>query len=117
MDYYQIWVNIRDTRRDVEFSQNVERYLGHLREKGLVEGHTFTRRKLGFGPSTLGEFNITIHVKDMAQLERTFQYVATRGGPIEPLHAAVYSMVTDFASALYRTFPDEVRAAGKRGPS
>ncbi|HLE47016.1 MAG TPA: DUF6614 family protein [Candidatus Thermoplasmatota archaeon] len=109
MDYYQIWVDIRESRRDVEFAQHVARYLGHLKEKGLIEGHMFTRRKLGFGPDALGEFNITIMVKDMAQLERTFQYVATRGPPIEPLHAAVFSMVTDFTAALYRDFPDAVR--------
>ena len=114
MDYYQIWVNIRDSRRDVEFANNVERYLGHLKEKGLVEGHTLTRRKLGFGPGELGEFNITIEVKDMAQLENTFQYVATRGAPVEPIHAAVFSMVTDFKAALYRSFPDAVRVPAKR---
>lgn len=112
MDYYQVWVNLKETHRDLEFCENVQRYLGHLREKGLVEGFTISRRKLGLGPNELGEFNITIQVKDMAQLEKTFQYVATRGPPIEPLHRAVYSMVSDFRSALYRTFPDPGRAEG-----
>lgn len=49
----------------------------------------------------------------MAQLEGMFQYVATRVAPIEPLHRAVYGMVTNFAGALYRSFPDAVRAAPK----
>jgi len=65
-------------------------------------------------PGELGEFNITIEVKDMAQLESTFQYVATRGAPVEPIHAAVFSMVTDFKAALYRSFPDAVRVPAKR---
>lgn len=115
MDYYQVWVNLKETHRDLEFCENVQRYLSHLKEKGLVEGFTVARRKLGFGPHELGEFNITIQVRDMAQLEATFQYVATRGAPIEPLHRAVYSMVSDFRSALYREFPDPVRV-GRQPP-
>jgi hypothetical protein len=110
MDYYQIWVDIKDTHRDLEFVEHVHKYLGHLKEKGLLESYGLTRRKLGFGPRELGEFNITIGVKDMAQLESQFQYVATRSGGVELLHRAVYGMVAKFDSALYRSFPDAVRA-------
>ena len=111
MDHYEIWFNLKDAHRDLEFSKKLSAYLGHLRGLGHLEGHAFTRRKLGFGPSALGEFHVDIHVKDMAQLEGMFQYVATRGAPVEPLHRAVYGMVMDFSSALYRDFPDPVRRA------
>lgn len=113
MDYYQIWVDLKDAHRDLEFAANVHKYLGHLQERGHLESFTLTRRKLGFGPSELGEFHVSIGLKDMAQLEGMFQYVATRVAPIEPLHRAVYGMVTNFAGALYRSFPDAVRAAPK----
>lgn len=113
MDYYQIWVDLKDSHRDVEFCGNVDKYLGHLRQKGMLEAWTISRRKLGFGPQELGDFNVTIAVRDLTQLEQMFQYVASRAGPIEQLHRAVYGMVTNFKAALYRTFPDPVRQPSK----
>jgi hypothetical protein len=112
MDYYQIWCNLRDSSRDLEFCANVDRYLAHLRDQGLVEAFRISRRKLGFGPPGLGEFNITVETRDLAQLERAFQQVATRAGDTESFHRAVYSQVTDLTFALYRDFPDPVRARG-----
>ena len=78
MDYYEIWCNLIDSSQDVAFCENVTRYLGTLRELGRIEGFRITRRKLGFGPAAMGEFNITIEVRDLAQLEAAFQRVATR---------------------------------------
>ncbi len=109
MDRYEIWVNLKDSRRDLEFSEAVGKYLGHLKSQGRCEGWTLTRRKFGFGPPGLGEFHISIHFKDLAQMDAAFGIVATREGEIERLHLPVYSMVTDFTSALYRDFPDPVR--------
>ena len=36
------------------------------------------RRKLGLGPSTLGEFHIVIEVRDLAQLDAAFGTAASR---------------------------------------
>jgi hypothetical protein len=110
MDCYEIWCNLKDSSQDLPFCANVARYLGHLREQGWIEGYRLTRRKLGFGPPGLGEFHITIEVRDLAQLEQAFQRVAGRTGEIEALHHAVYSAVKDLQFALYRDFPDPVRA-------
>lgn len=109
MNYYEIWVNLKDSRRDVEFCRAVEAYLGHLRQAGHVESWRLTRRKFGFGPADLGEFHISIAFRDLAQMDRAFGEVATRSGEVERLHLPVYSMVTDFKSALYRDFPDPQR--------
>lgn len=114
MDRYEIWVNLKDSRRDLEFAAAVDAYLGHLKSQGRCEGWTLTRRKFGFGPPALGEFHISIHFKDLAQMDAAFNVVATREGEVERLHLPVYSMVTDFTSALYRDFPDPVRADAPR---
>lgn len=109
MDHYLIWVNLRESARDLEFVENINAYLGYLRGSGELDSFTITRRKLGWGPEELGEFMIDIRVENMAKLEMIFQQVATRSGEVEQLHSAVFSMVTDFRSALYRDFPDAVR--------
>lgn len=104
-----IWCNLKDPHKDLDFCDRVEKYLGSLRDQGAIEGFRLTRRKLGFGPEALGEFMIDIHAKDLAQLDSAFNRAAARAAPLEGLHAAVYSAITDFRSALYRDFPDPVR--------
>jgi hypothetical protein len=112
MDHYHIWCNLIDGTQDLQFCEDVRRYLGHLQEQGLIERFRITRRKLGLGPAELGEFHITIETQDLAQLERAFQQVATRAGEVEALHQAVYSAVKDVRFGLYRDFPDGVRVSG-----
>ena len=111
MTYYDIWFNLKDSSKDLEFCKSVEAYLGALKERGLIEGHTLKRRLLGLGPQQLGEFNITIQLTGLSQLERAFEAVATRGPEIEPIHKAVYSAVQGLSFALHRDFPDSVRVA------
>jgi deferrochelatase/peroxidase EfeB len=109
MQYYQIWCNLIDSHRDLEFAKNAHAWLTHLQSAGKLEGYRITRRKFGFGPEELGEFNITIWTKDMAQLDAAFSKVAARAGETEQFHRAVYSMVKDFRAGLYRDFPDPER--------
>lgn len=110
MDYYQIWCNLKESQKDLEFCEHVSNYLGYLQNQGKLIGFTIARRKLGWGPAELGEFNITIMTDNMAQLEEAFRHVATRNGEVERLHRHVFIAITDFKSALYRDFPDTVRA-------
>ena len=116
MNQYQIWCNLADSHRDLEFAQAVAGYMGFLKREGLIADWRLTRRKLGFGPAELGEFNVTITVIDLAQLERAFGAVAVRSGEMEQLHARVYSLVTDFRSALYRDFPAPQRQPAPPAP-
>jgi len=109
VDHYEIWCNLRDSHKDLEFARSLHGYLGYLKKEGRIADYRLARRKLGFGPAELGEFHITISVTDLAQLDRAFDVVASRHGEVEALHARVYSAVTDFRSALYRDFPDPQR--------
>ena len=110
MDCYEIWFDLKESHRDLEFAQALARYMGYLKERELIVGHRLTRRKLGFGPQGLGEFHVAIETRDLAQLEQAFLRAASRDQEVEPLHAAVYGAVKNTQFALYRDFPDEVRA-------
>lgn len=109
MNYYHMWANLKDGHRDLEFAGHVKAYLDHLKNQGRIEGWSLTRRKFGFSPDSMGEFHIVVYAKDLAQLDSAFSLVATREGEVERLHRPVYSMVTDFKSALFRDFPDPER--------
>jgi len=109
MDYLEIWFNLKDSRKDLEFCENLNGYLGYLKSEGLISDFHLAWRKFGFGPSELGEFNVRIEVVDLAQLDKAIGPVTTRTGKIEDLHRPVFSMAKDLKSALYRDFPDPVR--------
>ena len=115
MNYYTMWCDLKDSSRDLEFAEHVSAYLQMLVDKERIAGFKIARRKLGFGPAELGEFQVTVLVENLAQLDTAFDLVATRAGLTEHLHAAVYSMVTNFRAGLYRDFPDPVREVASGG--
>jgi hypothetical protein len=109
MNYYEIWCDLKDSREDLAFCRALDAYLGYLQERGLIEGYRIKRRKFGFAPDALAEFNISMEFRDLAQLDEAFNRVATRDREVEPLHREVYSRITNGRFALYRDFPDPVR--------
>lgn len=112
MDHYHTWFDLKPGTKDTEFARAIARYMGHLKERGLIESWRLTRRKLGLGPSDLGDFHIVIETRDMAQLDAAFNHVASRREPVESVHFDVNSHATNLKFALYRDFPDAVRHEG-----
>lgn len=113
MDIYHVWCNLKPGIGDVAFGEKVAAYLGRLKQDGLIENWRLTRRKLGLAPSHLGEFHLMIEVDGLQQLDRAFAEAASRRDPIEGLHFAVNSLVSEADFALYRDFPDAVRHRGE----
>lgn len=110
MNHYEVWVNLAPGTDDLEFDRAARAYLDFFVAKGLMAEYRIRRRKFGFGPESLGEWNITMSFRSLALMDEAFAHAATRTGEIEALHAEVYRRVVDFKSALYRDFPDDVRA-------
>lgn len=110
MDSYEIWVNLLPGTDDLDFVDAVNEYCSWFSTNNLLNSYRIRRRKFGFGPEALGEFNISLHFDTLSQMDEAFQQAARRAGELEQLHAAVYSKVTDFKSGLFRDFPDPVRA-------
>lgn len=110
MDHYHVWCDLKPGVRDLALAEAVHAMLGHLKRQGLLESYAIARRKLGFGPPEIGEWHIDIVARDLAQLDAAFSHVTPREGEMERLHAAVWSKVDHFRSALYRDFPDANRS-------
>ncbi len=113
MNLYNIWCDLKPGVSDIAFSERLGAYLGHLEEQGLIEGWRLMRRKLGLGPSTIGEFHVMVEVRDLAQLDAAFGRVASRREPVETYHFGVNSLVQNATFALYRDFPDPERVEGE----
>ena len=114
MNLYHIWANLKQGVEDLDFVDAVHAYLGYIQKQGHIRSYRITRRKFGFSPPGLMDFQIIIECENLQQLDDAFLLVATRDGEIEKLHGRVYGAVSDFASALYRDFPDEVRVRGPK---
>lgn len=113
MDVYQISCDLKPGVRDAEFVTALNAYLGSLKQTGRIEDWRLLRRKLGLGIPPLGEFQILIETRDLAQLDEAFKAVSTRNEPVEGAHHDVNSLVTNFQAALYRDFPDPHRQLGE----
>ena len=113
MDIYHAWCDLKPGVTDIRFCDQVTAYLGHLRQRGLIESWRLTRRKLGLGQPGLGEFHLMIETRDLAQLDAAFTHVAGRAEPVEGFHFGVNSLVENARFALYRDFPDPFRTRGQ----
>lgn len=107
-----MWCELKPGVRNAEFVSNIDVFLGRLRAQGKIAGYRITRRKLGLGQPSLGDFHIMIETADLAQLDAAFQQVATRTGQVEEQHFAVNSMAQNLFFSLYRDFPDASRGTG-----
>ncbi len=113
MDHYHAFFDLKSGTKDLEFARHLARYMGHLKDNGLIEGWRMERRKLGLGPRELGEFHVVMDTKNLDQLEKAFQHVSTRSEPVESLHFDVNRHATNLMFALYRDFPDPQRREGE----
>lgn len=113
MDVYQISVDLKPGVRDSQFSAALDAYLGALKADGKIEGWRLLRRKLGFGVAGMGEFQVLIETRDLAQLDAAFMAVSLRSDPIEGAHFGVNSLVRNFQAGLWRDFPDAHRRRGQ----
>ena len=113
MNIYNVWCDLKPGIGDLDFQRKLAAYLGHLQDEKLIISWRLTRRKLGLGPSTIGEFHIAIEVRDLAQLDAAFGRVASRAEPVEGAHFGVNSLVQNATFALYRDFPDPERKTGE----
>ena len=113
MDLYNIWFDLKPGVRDTTLTDKLAAWMAQLKTAGVIEGHRLTRRKLGLGPSSIGEFHLMIECRDLAQLDQAFQRTAARREPEEGAHFDANSLVTNTTFALYRDFPDPVRHVGE----
>lgn len=113
MDVYQISCDLKPGVRDHQFLAALDGYLGALKSSGKIEGWRLLRRKLGLGIGALGEFQILIETRNLAQLDAAFAAVSARNEPVESAHHGVNSLVVNFQAALYRDFPDAHRQHGE----
>ena len=109
-DIYHIWADKKKGISDIDFANNMRKFLQHLVDEGKMNSFRVTRCKLGFRSiQDLPEWHMMMEFDNMAQLEKAFNRVVPRKGQLEKEHISFNKFVEDnIQHALYRDWPDAI---------
>ena len=109
-DIYHIWADKKKGISDIDFANNMRKFLQHLVDEGKVNSFRITRMKLGFRSiQDLPEWHMMMEFDNMAQLDEAFSRVIPRKGELEKEHISFNKFVeNNIQHALYRDWPDEL---------
>ena len=109
-DIYHIWADKKKGISDIDFANNMRKFLQHLVDEGKMNSFRITRMKLGFRSiHDLPEWHMMMEFDNMAQLDKAFERVVPRKGELEKEHVSFNKFVEDnIQHALYRDWPDAI---------
>ena len=109
-DIYHIWADKKKGISDLDFTNNMRKFLQHLVDEGKMNSFRVTRCKLGFRSiQDLPEWHMMMEFDNMAQLDKAFDRVVPRKGELEKEHISFNKFVEDnIQHALYRDWPDAI---------
>jgi len=107
---YHVWADKKKGISDLDFANNMRKFLQHLVDEGKMNSFRITRCKLGFRSiQDLPEWHMMMEFDSMAQLEKAFNRVIPRKGELEKEHISFNKFVEDnIQHALYRDWPDVI---------
>ena len=109
-DIYHIWADKKKGISDLDFANNMRKFLQHLVNEGKMNSFRITRMKLGFHSiQDLPEWHMMMEFDNMAQLDEAFSRVVPRKGELEKEHISFNKFVeNNIQHALYRDWPDAI---------
>ena len=83
-DIYHIWEGKKKGITDLDFANNMRKFLLHLVNEGKMNSFSITGMKLGFRSiADLPEWHMMMEFDNMAQLDKAFERVVPRKGELE----------------------------------
>ena len=109
-DIYHIWADKKQGISDLDFANNIRRFLQTLVDERRMNSFRITRCKLGFRSiQDMPEWHIMMEFDNMAQLDEAFGRVIPKQGNLEKDHVSFNKFVEgNIQHALYRDWPDEL---------
>ena len=89
MDIYHVWCDKKGDIKDLDWVNNMKRFLDHLVGEEKMVSYRVTRCKMGFRSMDIPEWHIMMEFNDMAQLEMAFKRVAPLEGDLESKHKSL----------------------------
>jgi hypothetical protein len=108
MDIYHIWCDKKGSISDIDWVNNMKKFLDHLVSEDKMISYRVTRCKMGFRSMDIPEWHIMMEFNDMAQLESAFKRVAPQEGELENEHKSFNQFADNLQHAYYRDWPDSL---------
>jgi hypothetical protein len=109
MDIYHIWADKEGNITDLEWVNNMKKFLDQLVSENKMVSYRITRCKLGFRSMDIPEWHIMMEFNDMTQLENAFKRVAPLAGELEDKHKSFNQFVKgNIQHAYFRDWPDDI---------
>ncbi len=102
MIHYQIWFDLKNKSSDHEFQKNVKSFLDLIKQRGLILDYLILRRKFGFGPEGIGEFNIHIVVDNIDTLDKISELMIKGDKEILNIHKKMAKFIKNIKYGLYK---------------
>lgn len=104
MDIYHIWADKEGDISDLDWVNNMKKFLQHLVDEKRMISYRITRCKLGFRSiADMPEWHIMMEFENMSQLEDAFQRVVPLEGDLEDKHKSFNRFVTGNIQHAYFT--------------
>jgi hypothetical protein len=109
-DIYHVWADKKKGISDLDFANNMRKFLQRLVDEDKMNSFRITRMKLGFRSiQDLPEWHMMMEFDNMAQLDEAFSRVVPRKGELEKEHISFNKFVeNNIQHALYRDWPDAI---------
>ena len=108
MDIYHIWADKEGDIKDLDWVNNMKKFLQHLVDENKMISYRVTRCKMGFRSITdMPEWHIMMEFNNMGQMDEAFKRVAPLEGELEEKHRSFNQFISgNIQHALYRDWPD-----------
>ena len=107
MNLYHAMIDLKNDAQALAFAAAAEKWLGSLKNRGLIAEWRLFRRKLGLGSAQHGDLMLEIEVESFAQLDKVFRELAqSPDDDLSKLYERMHDMIGHADIALYRPYPD-----------
>jgi hypothetical protein len=108
MDIYHIWADKKGKISDLDWVNNMKKFLQHLVDENKMISYRITRCKMGFRSiENMPEWHIMMEFNNMGQMDEAFKRVAPLEGELEDKHRSFNQFVSEnIQHALFRDWPD-----------
>jgi hypothetical protein len=108
MDIYHIWADKEGEISDLDWVNNMKKFLQHLVDENKMVSYRITRCKMGFRSiADMPEWHIMMEFNNMGQMDEAFKRVAPLEGELEDKHRSFNQFVSvNIQHALFRDWPD-----------
>jgi len=108
MDIYHIWADKEGDIKDLDWVNNMKKFLQHLVDENKMISYRVTRCKMGFRSiADMPEWHIMMEFNNMGQMDEAFKRVAPLEGELEEKHRSFNQFISgNIQHALYRDWPD-----------